>query len=155
MGEEVLSEADFRRALERTWWPVARCSELGQPQQAQLLDRKLAVFRGRDGNARVVDDRCPHRGASLSRGEVLDDAIQCPYHGWQWDGASGRCINVPSLSDQGQIPSSARVRNVGKTRFIGWSQRATSPLQTCLTLSWSKHAGARGALRLRPSTGSG
>jgi phenylpropionate dioxygenase-like ring-hydroxylating dioxygenase large terminal subunit len=74
------------------------------------LDRKLAVFRGRDGKPLVVDDRCPHRGASLSSGEAVDDAIQCPYHGWKWDGQSGRCVDIPSLRDQEQIPGAAYVQ---------------------------------------------
>jgi hypothetical protein len=57
----------------------------------------------------VVADRCPHRGASLALGEVCGEALQCTYHGWQWDGRDGACVRVPSLSDQSQIPPRARV----------------------------------------------
>jgi nitrite reductase/ring-hydroxylating ferredoxin subunit len=138
MGDDAISEAAYRCALERTWWPVARSVELDQPQQAQLLDRKLAVFRGSDGNAHVVDDRCPHRGASLSRGETLDNAIQCPYHGWQWDGASGRCINIPSLSDQDRIPGGARVKaHVVQERWgLVWTCLAGEPARGIPDPEW-------------------
>lgn len=33
-----------------------------------VLDKKLAV------------DRCPHRGASLCKGKVVDNSVRCPYH---------------------------------------------------------------------------
>jgi hypothetical protein len=56
----------------------------------------------------VVSDRCPHRGASLSLGRVVGDSVQCPYHGWEWNG-TGTCTRVPSLADQRQIPPGARV----------------------------------------------
>ncbi len=40
-------------------------------------------------------DRCPHRGASLSRGQVTENGcLECPYHGWQFD-TDGTCIRVP------------------------------------------------------------
>jgi hypothetical protein len=57
----------------------------------------------------VIADRCPHRGASLAMGEVCGAALQCPYHGWVWNGRDGRCLRVPSLADQSRIPPRARV----------------------------------------------
>ena len=42
-------------------------------------------------------------------GKVAGESIQCPYHGWEWAGASGSCTRVPSLPDQRQIPARARI----------------------------------------------
>ena len=43
----------------------------------------IAVFRLADGTFRAIEDRCPHRGARLSRGVVYDgDKVACLDHGW-------------------------------------------------------------------------
>jgi len=104
-GEEV------SEALRRCWQPVARVEELRSgPKRAVILGQALAVFLTESGAPAVVADRCPHRGASLSIGTVCGEALQCAYHGWQWDGRDGTCVRVPSLADQGQIPPGARVK---------------------------------------------
>jgi phenylpropionate dioxygenase-like ring-hydroxylating dioxygenase large terminal subunit len=104
------SSEEVGRALRRCWQPVARTQDLKDgPQRAVLLGEALAVFLTEDEEAAVVADRCPHRGASLSMGKVVGGAIQCPYHGWEWDGGDGGCVRVPSLADQTQRPPRARV----------------------------------------------
>jgi UDP-MurNAc hydroxylase len=41
----------------------------------------------------VVQRRCPHLKADLSRfGHVEDGVLTCQMHGWKWDLASGRCL---------------------------------------------------------------
>lgn len=97
-------------ALRRCWQPVARMSDLTDgPQRAVLLGEPLAVFLTEAGKPVVLADRCPHRGASLSLGQVRGEGVQCPYHGWEWEGGDGRCTRIPSLADQRQIPPEARV----------------------------------------------
>jgi nitrite reductase/ring-hydroxylating ferredoxin subunit len=63
-----------------------------------------------DGAWVVLSDRCPHRFAPLSGGSVVGppgaEAVQCPYHGWRFDG-SGRCTLVPSLPAGAGIPARA------------------------------------------------
>jgi len=98
-------------ALRRCWQPVARLQDLtGGPQRSVLLGEALAVFLTDSGEPAVVADRCAHRGASLSMGEVRGKSLQCPYHGWEWAGSDGACTRVPSLADQHQIPPGARIR---------------------------------------------
>jgi phenylpropionate dioxygenase-like ring-hydroxylating dioxygenase large terminal subunit len=104
------SSEEVQLALRRCWQPVARVEDLAEgPQRAVLLGEPLAVFLTGAGMPAVVSDRCAHRGASLSMGEVKGDGIQCPYHGWQWDGAAGVCTRIPSLADQRQIAAGARI----------------------------------------------
>jgi nitrite reductase/ring-hydroxylating ferredoxin subunit len=102
------------RGLSNAWWPVALVDEFERaPQRAQsvtLLDRSFVVYRGESERFYVADRRCPHRGASLALGRVSGDVIACPYHGWQWDGGSGRCMHVPALgADQSRIPREAQL----------------------------------------------
>jgi phenylpropionate dioxygenase-like ring-hydroxylating dioxygenase large terminal subunit len=95
-------------ALRRCWQPVARIGDLEcGPQRAVLLGEPLTVFLRESGEPAVLADRCPHRGASLSLGQVRGEAVQCPYHGWEWEGRGGRCTRIPSLADQRQIPPAA------------------------------------------------
>lgn len=104
------SSEDVSRAMRRCWQPVARVQDLEHgPQRAVLLGEALAVFLTEDGEPAVISDRCAHRGASLSMGEVIGGGIQCPYHGWEWDGQDGVCTRIPALEDQRQIPPRARI----------------------------------------------
>src|SRR4051794_25861113 len=114
MSEEHPNRAptseEVSRALRRCWQPVARIQDLEDgPQRAVLLGEALAVFLTESGVPAVVADRCAHRGASLSMGEVRGEGVQCPYHGWEWDGRDGACTRIPALADQDQIPPRARI----------------------------------------------
>jgi phenylpropionate dioxygenase-like ring-hydroxylating dioxygenase large terminal subunit len=44
------------------------------------------------------------RGAALADGKVVNGWIQCPYHGWSFDGA-GHCRWSPSLGRDAQLPA--------------------------------------------------
>lgn len=104
-SKRELAEATMRRS----WFPVARSVDLTKPQKAVLLGEPLVVWRTGAGKAVVQSSRCPHRGADLSIGEVHENSIGCPYHGWEY-GADGACVRIPSLEDQSKIPARAGVR---------------------------------------------
>jgi pyruvate oxidase len=50
--------------------------------------RSLCVSRvaGRYG---AIDDACPHRGAPLGSGSVLNGRVICPVHAWDFDPFTG------------------------------------------------------------------
>lgn len=103
-----LTTDDIQRALRRAWYPVARSADVDErPQSATLLGEPLVAFRTEAGHAAVTSRRCPHRGGDLSLGAVVGESIECPYHGWQFAGSTGRCRLVPALGPDARVPSNA------------------------------------------------
>ena len=109
---------------------MARSAEVDSPVSATLLGVEVVVFRDADGMARVAANQCPHRGAALSMGTVVGRAIQCPYHGWQWDGEFGHCSYIPALGEGGAIPPAARLRTFETYEEYGlvWTTLSDDPL---------------------------
>jgi phenylpropionate dioxygenase-like ring-hydroxylating dioxygenase large terminal subunit len=78
------------------WTPVAFAAELRteRPLAATVAGTRIVLFRTTDGTPHALLDRCPHRGAALSLGQVSNDCLECPFHGWRFD-AEGRVVHVP------------------------------------------------------------
>ena len=68
----------------------------GQVARVEALGTTLAVFRTRAGDARVLEACCPHLGADLAAGRVVEDCLECPFHGWRFPG-DGAPAQVPSV----------------------------------------------------------
>ncbi|OGA12032.1 MAG: hypothetical protein A3D95_05995 [Betaproteobacteria bacterium RIFCSPHIGHO2_12_FULL_69_13] len=82
--------------LRNQWYVAAQSSEIeARPFARWILGEPLVLFRRRDGSVAALEDRCPHRRAPLSAGEVLGDEIQCGYHGARFKG-DGTCTLFPS-----------------------------------------------------------
>jgi phenylpropionate dioxygenase-like ring-hydroxylating dioxygenase large terminal subunit len=73
-----------------------------------MLGQDFVLFRDARGAARCLGNICSHRGGALSGGKLRDGCIQCPYHGWLFDG-DGVCRRIPSLGLDAKIPARARV----------------------------------------------
>lgn len=89
------------------WWPVALEGDASSaPLALRLLGQDLVLWRAPGGQASLLADRCPHRGARLSLGRCVEDSLQCPYHGWRF-AADGRCVAVAALPGFAPPASSA------------------------------------------------
>lgn len=83
------------------WHPVLRARKLGRkPVRVMLQGQALVLFRTERGIA-ALRDMCPHRAASLSGGRVVGGEVECPYHGWRFNG-EGRCTHIPL--HEGEVP---------------------------------------------------
>lgn len=71
-----------------------------------LLDMPVVLFRGSDGRAVALLDRCAHRFAPLSRGRVEGNNLICGYHGLGY-AANGVC----AVNPHGPVLSSIAVRS--------------------------------------------
>ena len=91
------------------WFAVAFSRDLvpGDVKRGRYFDQELAIFRTRSGQVKILDGYCPHLGAHLAEGgRVVGEALQCPFHGWTFDG-DGVCVNIPYCD---KIPRKARTR---------------------------------------------
>lgn len=99
-------------ALRRYWYAVARSSDVTPgPVAVGLLGERLVVWRGQAGTLTVAPDRCPHREAPLSLGEIEDGCLVCAYHGWTF-GDGGRCVRVPSSDPGTPVPPKAHLPTI-------------------------------------------
>ncbi len=71
-----------------------------------VLGEPLLLYRRSDASIVVLEDRCCHRQAPLSKGRKEGDCVRCGYHGMKFD-ASGQCVDIPGLDS---VPPKARVR---------------------------------------------
>lgn len=78
------------------WYPILLSEELPEesPVGVKRLGEELVVWRNAEGKPVVQLDRCPHRGAKLSLGALVNHRLMCRYHGLQFS-ESGRCELVP------------------------------------------------------------
>jgi phenylpropionate dioxygenase-like ring-hydroxylating dioxygenase large terminal subunit len=90
------------------WYPVARAAEVGTtPVPVGAGGRAFVVVRLQPGGeVSAFPARCPHRLVPLATATVTEGRLQCPAHGWRFDG-EGRCADVPSLGPTGTPPPRA------------------------------------------------
>ncbi len=91
------------------WYPVSISTDLtDKPIKIRALGQNLAIFRDSKGEAHCVSDICTHRAASLSMGKIKDDCLECPYHGWKFNG-QGECVAIPSMGVDAKIPARSHI----------------------------------------------
>jgi phthalate 4,5-dioxygenase len=85
--------------LRRYWIPACLSSEVedpdGSPARVRLLGEDLVAFRDTDGRVGLIEEFCPHRGASLFYGRNEECGLRCTYHGWKFD-VTGQCVDQRS-----------------------------------------------------------
>jgi len=98
------------RILENAWYCAAWSHEI--PKHGvlgrKLLGRHVVLFRDGTGQVHALSAVCPHRGADLARGRVVDNTLECPLHGWCFN-LKGECAVVPSQPSSLKISPAARV----------------------------------------------
>ncbi len=99
-------------ALMRLYWiPVLTSDELPTPDspplRVRLLGENLIAFRTTSGAVGLIQNACPHRGASMFFGRNEEEGLRCVYHGWKFD-ASGACIDMPSEPAESNFKAKVR-----------------------------------------------
>ena len=79
-----------------TYRTVARVGEIpeGEGRSFEVGDRVIAVILAGDAYY-AIDDHCPHQGAPLCDGLVMDGTVTCTWHGWRFSLEDGRWLDSP------------------------------------------------------------
>lgn len=114
----------------RAWYSAGWSHEFSgkKPVKRKIVGSEIVFFRDLDNKIVALDAMCPHRGADLSIGNVVNGNVQCPFHGWQFNGA-GKCVKIPSQCPSRKIPQKAEVRSyhVAERQGIIWIWPDDSP----------------------------
>ena len=116
--------------LRNHWYVVAHDFELAdnKPIARTICDIPMVIFRGEDGCVGVLNDRCAHRMAPLSSGQVCGNDIQCGYHGIRFN-RDGDCTQIPGGLDIPKGFRTTRYPTVERHGFIwAWlGEKAATP----------------------------
>ena len=77
---------------------AAKISEIteGHMKHVEINGKEIAIAN-LDGKFYAFADRCGHMNARLSRGNIADNVVTCPFHAAKFDVTSGKKIGEPVL----------------------------------------------------------
>ena len=78
---------------------------------ATNLEGRPVLLVNVEGQVLAFEDRCAHMGVPLSRGRLASGVITCSAHEWQYDAATGRCLNPCGVTLK-TIPVEVRDGNI-------------------------------------------
>jgi len=100
--------------IRRFWIPALLRSELpeidGKPVRIRLMGEDLVAFRDSRGQIGLLDEKCPHRGASLALGVNEECGLRCIFHGWKFD-VSGQCLDTPTEPENAKLSRHISVKS--------------------------------------------
>lgn len=119
--------AEYRYA--RGWHCLGMADDYrdGKLHTLNIFGTRLVAFANEQGTISILNAHCPHMGADLSQGELVDGRVVCPFHHWQFE-ASGRCAEIPYCK---RIPPKAKTRSwqtceVNRLLFV-WNNPEGNP----------------------------
>ncbi|KAK6621630.1 hypothetical protein RUM44_001437 [Polyplax serrata] len=80
------------------WFPLMESDDLkkNEVREVTALGEHFALFRNDRGKVQILDAYCPHLGANMAiGGAVHGNCLECPFHGWRFDGDTGQCSTIP------------------------------------------------------------
>ena len=80
------------------WYAIERAEFVakGEAKPIRYFSKDLAIWRGEDGQVRVMDAYCKHLGAHMGHGgKVHGNLLECPFHAWRYDGQEGVVKDIP------------------------------------------------------------
>ena len=77
----------------QSWFPVGFSSEVAPSQVTGFpyLDGRIVVVRSSSGELSALSAYCPHMGADLAVGAVIEETLRCPFHHWRYS-FGGQCV---------------------------------------------------------------
>lgn len=108
------------KAILNNWHIIGKSEDVrrGEIYAVHLLEQEGVLWRDNEGQVHFWDDRCPHRGASLTIGNIKEGELRCHYHGWRYD-KDGQCTHIPAHPDL-PIPKAACVKSYSVCERYGY-----------------------------------
>jgi phthalate 4,5-dioxygenase len=107
----------------RFWIPALLPSEIPTPDcdpvRVRLLGEDLVAFRDTEGRIGVLEERCPHRRASLFYGLNAGCGLRCVYHGWKFD-VDGVCTEMPNEPPETDFKEKVRITSYPAEEWGGY-----------------------------------
>ena len=129
--------------IRNAWYVAAWADEIGEtPLARRICNEPVVLFRDRENCVAALLDMCCHRGAPLHMGQVVDQGLQCGYHGLIFD-RSGTCVHVPG---QEHIPERTRIRSfpvVEQDAFIWIWMGDPAKADISMIVPWQYHNDAK------------
>ena len=92
--------------MRRYWIPAAFSHQIAAPDSApvrvRLMGENLVLFRDTRGRVGLIDERCPHRTASMFFGRNEQGGLRCVYHGLKFD-VDGNCVDIPCVPQASEV----------------------------------------------------
>jgi phenylpropionate dioxygenase-like ring-hydroxylating dioxygenase large terminal subunit len=96
--------AELEHIWYRTWLFVGHTSEVPEPGDFVLKPmgpQQVIMVRGRDGQVRLLLNRCPHRANQVCDAATGNTTtFRCPYHGWTFSN-TGQLLGYPFSAGYG------------------------------------------------------
>ena len=95
------------------WYVVDYAEDLnsGDVKSVRYFGQDQVLFRTTNGEVSMLDAYCPHLGAHLGHGGIINgECIECPFHAWRWK-ADGRIGEIPYAKN---IPQKAKDTQIFK-----------------------------------------
>ncbi|MEO8856027.1 MAG: aromatic ring-hydroxylating dioxygenase subunit alpha [Burkholderiaceae bacterium] len=87
--------------MKNAWYVACTPSEIDdKPLGRAVCNEQMVLYRGPEGVVAALEDFCPHRGAPLSLGSVIEGKLVCGYHGLEM-GCEGRALGMPGQRVRG------------------------------------------------------
>jgi phenylpropionate dioxygenase-like ring-hydroxylating dioxygenase large terminal subunit len=95
--------------IPKQWYVVMDSTQVrSKPVGVVRMGEKLVFWRDSSGKMNCLRDKCVHRGVQLSKGKVIGDNIQCPFHGLEYD-SSGKVTVIPANGRNTPVPDRFQV----------------------------------------------
>jgi phenylpropionate dioxygenase-like ring-hydroxylating dioxygenase large terminal subunit len=120
--------------IPKQWYVVMDSTQVrDKPVGVVRMGEKLVFWRDSGGKVHCLRDKCVHRGVQLSKGKVIGDHIQCPFHGLEYD-SCGKVTVIPANGKN--TPVSGRFQGLSYPTheahsfiWIWWGENSPTDLQ--------------------------
>ena len=80
------------------WTPVIRLETVtNKPKMIKINDEPFTVYKNEEDSVVIIYDKCPHQGASLSSGKIVNNCLICPYHSFGF--RDGKFCKMPNSKE--------------------------------------------------------